>query len=50
MIYNPKDNIWYCTNAERLAAIATNFADTSKFYEVDTKLAYVLYKGTFYPA
>ena len=52
MKYNSIDNIWYCTNAERLAQSTTILndisKDTAKFYEVDTKLGYIVYTKTWY--
>jgi hypothetical protein len=47
--YNSADNIYYLTNAERLALNTGKFENTSKFYEVDTKNSYVLYNNTWYP-
>lgn len=48
MKYNSMDCIYYCTNAERLALNIADFQDTSKFYEVDTKLSYIIYNATWY--
>lgn len=52
MKYNTIDNVIYCTNAERLAASAVILADaskdTAKYYELDTKLIYIVYTGAWY--
>lgn len=49
MKYNSKDNIFFLTNAERLALDATKLEDTSKYYEVDTKQAFIIYNGQWFP-
>ena len=46
--YNAKDNVHYCTNAQRLALDITEYDETAKFYELDTKQIYILYEGTWY--
>jgi argininosuccinate synthase len=47
--YNQLDGIWYLTNAERLALDITKLQDTAKYYEVDTKQAFIVYNGQWYP-
>ena len=51
MVLNPRDQVWYGTNSERLAINLTNnqqFSSTEKFYEVDTKNVYIVYNNTWY--
>jgi hypothetical protein len=48
MQYNAIDNITYCKNAERLALDVTKLPNTAKYYEVDTRQAYVVYNGAWY--
>lgn len=49
---NLNDFVTYCTAAERAAASAEILADasfdTGKYYEVDTKLAFIVYNGAWY--
>lgn len=48
MVYNSIDNVWYGTNAQRVATDINTLPNTSKVYEVDTKLAYIAYGGAWY--
>jgi len=46
MKYNANDGYFHCTNDERLALDLTTLENTSKYYEVDTKLSYEVYSAT----
>jgi len=47
--FNVKDDCYYGTNAERLAAPMSMFAEMDKFYEYDTGNAYITNGTTWYP-
>jgi hypothetical protein len=52
MKYNANDGLWYLTSTEwantKDALKANPCNDTSKYYEVDTKVAHVIYEGNDY--
>ena len=45
--YNAADDLWYGTSTLRLAATIGNFQETTKVYETDTGLIYILFNNVW---
>ena len=48
LIYCANDGFWYGTSAEVAALDVAKVANTTKVYEVDTRMGKVAYKGQWY--